>query len=102
MVNGLINFVSANLITGNNFIMIFIALVVIFFLLGLILGLLINSGKRNRNKKDRPASSTESTVEKSTQADPFIQDTGARINQGNNRVNQKPPVNKYRSYNKYW
>ena len=102
MVNLLMSFVLTNLISSNNFMIIFIALVVVFFLLGLILGLTINSVKKSRNLEDKQVPAKDINLEEKKQTDSFEQDSREKIDRQNNSMNQKPTPDKYRNYNNYW
>ena len=102
MVNLLMSFVLTNLISSNNFMIIFIALVVVFFLLGLILGLTINSVKMSRSLGDKQAPVKDINLEEKKQTDSFEQDSREKIDRQNNSMNQKPTPDKYRNYNNYW
>ena len=102
MVNLLMSFVLTNLISSNNFMIIFIALVVVFFLLGLILGLTINSVKKSRNLEDKQVPAKDINLEEKKQTDSFEQDSREKIDRQNSNMNQKPTQDKYRNYNNYW
>lgn len=62
-----------DLVNGNNILTIFIALVVVFFLLGLLLGL--NIGSRNKDTKKEKNQITPSDLKNPKQTNALVQDT---------------------------
>lgn len=92
MVTGLVN--------SRNFLAVFIALVIVFFLLGLILGLNINSRKKSSDNKQ--ATTVDNSNENSRQTDTNRQEDWERSNYQNDRIVQKSPTNKNRNHYDYW
>lgn len=117
----------ASVLNSSNFMLIFIALVVVFFLLGLLLGLTIALRKKISSDMQTPAAdnSREKTKQsddlrqmkqtddfrqtkqtddfrQTKQTDVFRQDEGENSDYRNNTVTKKQPANKKRYYDNYW
>lgn len=108
----------ASVLNSSNFMLIFIALVVVFFLLGLLLGLTIALRKKISSDMQTPAADNSREKTKQTddlrqmkqtddfrqtkQTDDFRQDEGENSDYRNNTVTKKQPANKKRYYDNYW
>ena len=83
-------------ITSENFSLIFIALLVIFFLLGTIIGYIINPTRRRRNKENPLIETSKDIVEEPKDLGQDIPVDKVNSFPGQNTTNQRY------GYNSYW
>lgn len=91
---------SFNLINEANFFVVFIALIIVFFLVGLILGRLINRPKKDA--KDKVKKPLEEDNEASGQTDTLGQDNPDNMEQPYSGQNQRPRDYRSRYHDNYW
>jgi preprotein translocase subunit SecG len=82
----------AALINSNNFLVLFLALVVVFFLIGLLLGLTINSRKRNTQEKQQTPA-TEDSTESPEPTNTLEQGKGKKIKDPDTQLRQNNRLN---------